>query len=78
MPPKRATRLLIYFRENGIVSARVEEATGMNRPNMTKLKWGRMDPRLSTMRRVLGGVRQVTGRPVRMEEIFDLEPESAG
>jgi len=68
--------LLRFFRANGIVSARVEAAIPMSRQNMTKLKWGKIDPRLSTMRRVLGGVRQVTGQPVRMEELFDLEPES--
>jgi len=71
-----ATKLLTFLRENGIASVRVEEAAGLSRQNMTKLKWGRTDPRLSTMRRVLGGIRQVTHRPVRMEEIFDLEPRS--
>jgi predicted transcriptional regulator len=71
------TKLLTFLRENRISSARVEKAAGMNRQNMTKLKWGKTAPRLSTMRRVLGGIRQVTGRPVRMEEIFDLEPPSA-
>jgi predicted transcriptional regulator len=72
----RETKLLTFLRENRIPSVRVEEAAGLSRQNMTKLKWGKTDPRLSTMRRVLGGVREVTGRAVRMEEIFDLEPTS--
>ncbi len=71
---QRESRLRAFLRGNRIPSARVEKAAGISRQFMTRLKSGKTDPRLSTMRRVLGGVRRATGRPVSMDEIFDLEP----
>ncbi|HEV7922834.1 MAG TPA: hypothetical protein VGR02_18775 [Thermoanaerobaculia bacterium] len=41
---------------------------------MTRIKRGG-DLRLSTMRRILSGVRRVAGRAVEMNEIFDLDPK---
>ena len=74
MPPRRKTRLQEFLDRETLTSAQLEAATGISRQGMTKIRAGQ-DLRLRTMRRILDGARRLTGRNVRMEELFDLEPE---
>jgi predicted transcriptional regulator len=69
-----ATQLRRFLKANGLKSAQVEREVPISRQTMTRIKRGG-DLRLSTMRRILSGVRRVAGRAVEMNEIFDLDPK---
>jgi predicted transcriptional regulator len=68
------TRLQRFLVAEGISSAAIEKRTGIARPSFFQIRTGR-DVRLSTMVRILRAVREETGRHVRMEEIFDVDPD---
>jgi|tagenome__1003787_1003787.scaffolds.fasta_scaffold18736869_1 hypothetical protein len=72
-PPPPKSRLQSWLAGNGFTSASLEVAIGMSRQGMTKIRGG-ADLRLSTMRRILRGARQIAKRDVQMGELFDLEP----
>lgn len=74
--PAGKTLLQTFLDANGFTSAQLERQIAMARPTMSRIRRG-SDLRLSTMKRILAGVRQLSNRPVRMEEIFDLEPASS-
>lgn len=46
----------------------------MSRPTFLRVRKGR-DVRLSTMIRILRAVRLEAGRRVRMDELFEIDPE---
>lgn len=68
------TRLQRFLDAEGLTSAKLEKETNISRQAMTKIRAGQ-DVRRKTMLRILAGVRALTRRAVRMEEIFELDPE---
>lgn len=73
-PPSEGTRLQGFLVAEGISSSAIEGRSGIARPMLYQIRKGR-DIRLSTMIRILRAVRAETGRRVRMEEIFDIDPD---
>ena len=73
---EKKTRLQDWLDQNGFQSVQLEAATGICRQSMTKIR-GRREFHLRTMRRILRGARKLAGRPVQMQELFDLEPDEA-
>lgn len=69
------TRLQMWLNENGFTSAELEEVTRICRQTMTKIRAGG-DVRKKTMIRIARGAGVLAGRPVRMDELFDLDPFS--
>ena len=69
--PKNS-RLQRFLDAEGLTSAALEEKTGIARQSMAKIRAGR-GVRIETMRRILRGVRELTGRAVTMNEIFDID-----
>jgi len=72
--PRRVTRLQAFIKKERIESVQLENAIPIARQTMGRTRRGG-DLRLSTMRRILAGVRAVVGRRVSMDEIFSPEPE---
>jgi DNA-binding Xre family transcriptional regulator len=70
-----STRLQQWLDDNGFTSAELEAATGLSRQAMTKIRRQVGDVRRTTMIRILDGACALAKRKVRMEEIFDIEPE---
>jgi transcriptional regulator with XRE-family HTH domain len=68
------SRLQSWLDANGFTAAGLENELGMSRQSRQQIRLGR-DVRLETARRILGGCRRLAHREVRMQEIFDLEPE---
>ena len=66
------TRLQSFLDAEGLTSARLESEAGISRQAMTKIRGG-SDVRRKTMIRILAAARRLTGRLVRMEELFDLD-----
>jgi predicted transcriptional regulator len=62
------------MRGEGMTAAAIEKQANISRPSFYRIRKGQ-DVRLSTMLRVLRAVRAALGRRVRMDEIFDLDPE---
>jgi DNA-binding Xre family transcriptional regulator len=76
MPPGRETTpLQRWLDDRGLTSAQLEAATGLSRQAMTKIRAAVGDVRRTTMLRILDGACTLAERRVRMEEIFDLDPE---
>jgi predicted transcriptional regulator len=71
------TRLQAFLETNHLRTADLVAKSGLSRQGVLRIRKG-SNLRLSTMRQVLAGVRLLTGRAVRMEEVFDLEPEGGG
>jgi predicted transcriptional regulator len=71
----KRTRLQQWVRENGFTSAQLEQASGISRQSMTKIRAG-ADARKRTMLRILSAARKLKGPEVEMLDLFDLEPES--
>lgn len=71
----RMSRLHHWLRENGFTSAELEKEVAICRQSMTRIRGG-ADVRYRTMLRILRGCRRLARRDVRMEEIFDLDPDS--
>jgi hypothetical protein len=74
-PPK--TLLQTFLNLNGIPAARMAREAKASPRQVTR--W-RQKPRpnigLEQMIRLLRAARRITGKPVPMEELFDLEPEN--
>ena len=68
------SRLQRWLDANGFTSVQLEEATGIGRQAMTKIRAGG-DTRKRTMVRIRRGCSILAKRKVGIEEIFDLEPE---
>lgn len=68
------TKLQRFLEAEGIRAAAIERRSGMSRPTFLRVRKGR-DVRLSTMIRILRAVREEAGRRVRMEELFEIDPE---
>lgn len=81
--PYRETLLQQYLDRNGIPSARIEaklqerlSGRAPGRKQLARWRLGRVEIRRDDMVRVLWAVRAAAGNPcVRMEEIFDLDPD---
>lgn len=71
---RQSTPLQRWLDANGFSAAHLAKEIEMPRQSLQQIREGR-DCRLSTARRVLGGFRRLARRPVRMSEIFGLEPE---
>jgi DNA-binding Xre family transcriptional regulator len=69
------TRLQEWLDRNGFTSAQLEKEIAMSRQAMTKIRAGG-DVRRKTMVRINRGCSHLARRPVAMDEIFDLDPES--
>jgi hypothetical protein len=76
VPPPKATRLQRFLDTEGLRSAWLEEATGISRSEMRRIRAGRK-VREDTMLRILRGARKITGRRVQITELFDLDPDDA-
>ena len=70
----RDSRLQQWLEKNGLTSGQLERETGMSRQSTAQIRAGR-DLRKTTMVRILRACRALAGRKVRMEEIFDLDPD---
>ena len=68
------TLLQAFLDANGLTSAQLEAETGISRQSMTKIRAGR-DVRRKTMMKILRGVRALTKLRVRMDELFELDPD---
>jgi predicted transcriptional regulator len=68
------TRLQAFLDANGFTSAQLEATTSIARQTMTRIRAGR-DLRLSTMLRILQGVRRIANWRVQIHEIFDVDPD---
>ena len=83
--PHRATPLQRYLDANGIPSAAVETALrerlgggAPHRKTMARWRLDRRDVRRKDMVRILWAVRHASHNPhVRIEELFDLDPDNA-
>jgi transcriptional regulator with XRE-family HTH domain len=75
MGPHSGTRLQEWLDTNGFTSAQLERVTKMSRQSLGQIRNGR-DVRRRTMLRLLRGCRALAKRPVQMDEIFDLDPDS--
>lgn len=73
-PPSRLQR---WLTDNDFTSTALEAEIQppMNRAQMTKIRKRIGDVRRSTMIRILDGACFLAKRTVRMEEIFEIEPE---
>lgn len=69
------TKLQKFLDANGLTSVQLESVTGISRPSMSRIRAGG-DVRRKTMLRILDGARTLVRDPVRMDELFDLEPET--
>lgn len=74
-PGGQPTRLQQWLNANGFTSAQLEEASGIGRQSMTRIRAGG-DVRRKTMIRILGAAQKLKGQRVAMDELFDLDPES--
>ncbi len=82
--PYRETLLQQFLDRNGIPSARIEAklqerllGRTPSRKQLARWRLGRVDVRREDMVRILWAVRAASGNPrVRMEEIFDLDPDN--
>lgn len=74
--PPRKTLLQLYLDRNGITSAKVEREAHVSRRQMARWRLATSDIRLRQMIRILRALRSITAKPVRMDEVFDLEPEN--
>lgn len=72
--PHAASRLQRWLAQNGFTAAQLEKQIGMSRQSLQQIREGR-DLRMTTARRILAGCRKLAQRDVRMEEIFDLDPQ---
>lgn len=70
------TLLQAYLNRNGIPAAWVEKEGPFARETLRRWRLGEVEMRRKQMVRVLGTLRRITRRPVRMEEIFDLDPDN--
>ena len=71
---RQTSRLQRWLDGNGFTSAQLEKEIDMRRQSLQQIREGR-DCRLSTARRILSGCTRLARRKVRMQEIFDLDPE---
>src|SRR5437879_2790541 len=71
----KTTPLQAFLDANGLTSVQVEAEAKISRQTMTKIRGGR-DVRRKTMLRILGAVRRLTGRKIKMQEIFNLDPDA--
>jgi hypothetical protein len=69
------TRLQRWLDDNGFTSVQLEEACGLGRQSMTKIRAGG-DARKRTMLRILRGARSLKGPDVQLQDLFDLDPDS--
>lgn len=67
-------RLQQWLDAHRFTSAQLEAVTKISRQSMTRIRGGK-DVRLSTMRRIQAGASRLAERPVRMEELWDLDPD---
>lgn len=74
-PPAR-TKLQSYLDREGIPAAWVEKEGGFARETFRRWRSGEVEMRRKQMVRVLGALQRLTEKPVRMEEIFDLDPSN--
>jgi hypothetical protein len=77
LPEPAKTRLQEWLDANSFTSVQLEEATGITRPAMWRIRSGNAGPgiTLRTMIRILRGACALAGRDVNMKEIFDLDLE---
>lgn len=83
--PHKETLLQRYLETHGIPAARIEsklrerlQGRCPSRQQFGRWRLGRSDTRRKVMARILWAVREASGDPaVRIEELFDLDPESA-
>jgi len=73
--PSPSTQLQQWLDTNGFTSAQLEAVTGIGRQGMTKIRGAVGDVRRTTMIRILDGACILAKRKVRMDEIFDIDPE---
>lgn len=69
------TVLQRWLSVHGFTSAELERAAAVGRQQMTKIRQG-ADLRRKTMIKICRGASLLIGRPVRMDELFDLDPYS--
>lgn len=74
--PGAKTRLQQYLDRKGIPAARVEREGPFSRETLRRWRLGEGDIRRKHMVRVLGTLQRITREPVRMEDIFDLDPDN--
>ena len=72
---EKPTLLQHYLDRKGISAARLEREGPFPRETLRRWRLGEGDIRRKQMVRVLGVLRRVTHEDVRMDEIFNLDPD---
>lgn len=70
-----STPLQRWLDDNGFTSAQLETTAGIGRQSMTRIRGGG-EVRRRTMIKILRGARKLKA-DVTMDELFDLDPDSA-
>ena len=70
------TKLQAYLDREGIPAAWVEKKGGFARETFRRWRSGGVEMKRKQMVRVLGALQRITQKPIRMEEIFDLDPSN--
>ncbi|HWW61539.1 MAG TPA: hypothetical protein VN181_09240 [Thermoanaerobaculia bacterium] len=74
---RKPTLLQRYLVSRGIPSAHVEREAHVSAKQMARWRFGRSDIRRKKMVRILGAVRKLAkDTDIRMEELFDLDPDN--
>jgi len=68
------TLLQSYLDRNGIPAAWVEKEGPFARETFRRWRLGQVEMRRKQMVRVLGVLQRITKKPIRIDEIFDLDP----
>ena len=68
------TKLQAYLDRERIPAAWVEKEGRFARETFRRWRLGEVEMRRKQMVRVLGALQRITKKPIRMEEIFDLDP----
>lgn len=66
------TKLHRFMDERGITDTDLAQKSGISVRQVNYLKLGEKEPRLSTMIALLTATRRITGRSVRVTDLFDF------
>jgi transcriptional regulator with XRE-family HTH domain len=76
MTSTRTSRLQAWLDRHGFTAKQLEDATGISRGHLRKIRQGG-NLTMENMQRILTGARSLTGRRVHILELFDLDSDDA-
>jgi predicted transcriptional regulator len=71
---QRPTRLEAFITVNKVGLAELESKCGLSRTCLYQLRLGIGNPRLSNIAAVVCALRDITQRPVEVDEVFEIAP----